>query len=302
MDTHVSLQIEDLPFGGDWPVEMLQLTAGPLMHHYSTVDLGGVLIEFIECAAAVQVRDTHNASYLSFGFVTEGDSHSMFLGHPIEAGDAIVWRPFDPFDYEYVTPTHFKGFIVMVPQEVVEQRGWALAPARLMKADVSGYRALKASCDSLYLGRHRPTRALGHLIVEQIEAAFGPQLTEDTDASAVDASAKVLEIASLARAHLMHLGSEELDHIDDLAEQIGVNRRSLYRAFRQWPGIGPARYSRILRLGAVRRDLLEGKPRSSTVMRAALDHGFRHAGRFANEYRSFFGESPSATLRRGGEE
>ncbi len=171
-----------------------------------------------------------------------------------------------------------------------------------MRADVSSYRALKAHCDSLYSGRIRPTSALGHAIVEQIEVAFGPQLTEDKDASAVDASAKVLEIVSRARTRLLRLGPDEFDHIDDLAVQMGVNRRSLYRAFRQWPGISPARYSRILRLAAARRDLLEGNPRRSTVTSTAMDHGFRHAGRFAIEYRSFFGESPAATLRHNSDQ
>ncbi len=46
--------------------------------------------------------------------------------------------------------------------------------------------------------------------------------------------------------------------------------------------------------------LLTTDPARATVTRIAMDHGFVELGRFAVEYRTAFGESPSATLQRAG--
>ena len=48
----------------------------------------------------------------------------------------------------------------------------------------------------------------------------------------------------------------------------------------------------------VRRALLHADPLISTVTRIVTDHGFWELGRFSVAYRTLFGESPSATLRR----
>ena len=52
------------------------------------------------------------------------------------------------------------------------------------------------------------------------------------------------------------------------------------------------------RLQAVRRHLQRAAAHES-VSSIALHWGFAHLGRFAGDYLRRFGESPSATLRRG---
>ena len=46
------------------------------------------------------------------------------------------------------------------------------------------------------------------------------------------------------------------------------------------------------------RDLVLARDRPARVTDIAMDHGFVHLGRFAEQYRRFFGETPSQTLRR----
>ncbi len=298
LKTHISYQIEELQFGEDWSVDMLQLSAGPLLHRYSTVDLGQVIVEYIQCAASVQVRDIHNVPFLSFGIVTEGEGSPRFLGHPLERGDTIVWRPGDRFDYEYVMPENFSGFVVMVSKETAEQRGWSMSPARFMKASADGFNALKALSDKLVQSTMLRQPHIAFAFLNALEQAFGAQLFKDSKRSPDDDASDVFKIVAHARRHISGLGPEEFDNVDEVARVIGLNRRSLYRAFRIWPGIGPARYSRVLRLAAARRDLLARSQVESSVLQIALDNGFRHTGRFAAEYRDFFCENPAETLRR----
>lgn len=83
----------------------------------------------------------------------------------------------------------------------------------------------------------------------------------------------------------------------DLAQHCGVSERTLNQHFRAFLGVPPMRYMRRLRLAAARRVLLSGESDIS-VTGIAERYAFNHFGRFAEQYRQSFGESPSTTLRR----
>jgi AraC-like DNA-binding protein len=82
-----------------------------------------------------------------------------------------------------------------------------------------------------------------------------------------------------------------------LARKMGVSARALQKAFARSDALPPMTYLRHLRLHRVRSELLEADPRSVTVTAVAGRWGFVHFGRFAQQYRQLFGESPSTTLR-----
>jgi AraC-like DNA-binding protein len=62
--------------------------------------------------------------------------------------------------------------------------------------------------------------------------------------------------------------------------------------------MGPKRYLLLRRMHLARRALRQTAPDPTTVTDIATRFGFWQLGRFAVEYLSLFGESPSATLRR----
>lgn len=84
----------------------------------------------------------------------------------------------------------------------------------------------------------------------------------------------------------------------ELALQLGVSLRSLELAFRACMDVPPARYLRTLRLNRAHDLLLGMDPDEGFVGPVALDLGFFHLSRFAGDYRTLFGESPSETLGR----
>ncbi|MFG2050870.1 AraC family transcriptional regulator [Micromonospora sp. NPDC048935] len=85
--------------------------------------------------------------------------------------------------------------------------------------------------------------------------------------------------------------------VGDVAEALRVSVRTLQDCFRRELRTTPTAYLRACRLDAAHRSLRAAEPGVS-VTAVALRHGFVHLGRFATDYRSRFGESPSATLRR----
>ena len=62
--------------------------------------------------------------------------------------------------------------------------------------------------------------------------------------------------------------------------------------------MSPKRYLLLRRMHLARRALRDSAPTATTVTEIATRHGFWQFGRFAGEYKSLFGEAPSATLYR----
>ena len=85
-------------------------------------------------------------------------------------------------------------------------------------------------------------------------------------------------------------------HISEICAQLNVSRRTLHRAFHEFLGLGPITYLRHRRLCAVHSVLRDSDPKTVTVARIAVQHGFIELGRFSHYYRSLFGEYPSETL------
>lgn len=86
--------------------------------------------------------------------------------------------------------------------------------------------------------------------------------------------------------------------LDTLARELGVSRRGLFRTFRSEMGITPAKYLRLYRLSRAHSELVYADKNHSSVTQTALNWGFGDFGRFAGEYRTYFGELPSNTLAK----
>jgi len=87
-------------------------------------------------------------------------------------------------------------------------------------------------------------------------------------------------------------------YLAEICAATGVSERTMRSCCREHLGIGPVRYLWLRRMHLARAALMKGDPQTTSVTTVAVDHGFWELGRFAVAYRSLFGESPSATLRR----
>jgi AraC-like DNA-binding protein len=85
----------------------------------------------------------------------------------------------------------------------------------------------------------------------------------------------------------------------ELARAAGVSARALQKAFARSSEPPPMTCLRHIRLHRVRAELADAsRATSSTAVTAVAGRwGFVHLGRFAQQYRQLFGETPSQTLR-----
>jgi len=86
--------------------------------------------------------------------------------------------------------------------------------------------------------------------------------------------------------------------IPQLCADIGVPERTLRMCCAEFLGMSPTHYSLLRRLNMARSALRRADPANASVAEIARSCQFHELGRFAVTYRTTFGETPSATLRR----
>ena len=87
-------------------------------------------------------------------------------------------------------------------------------------------------------------------------------------------------------------------YLAEICAATGVSERTLRNCCHEHLGMGPTRFLWLRRMHLTRRALQRADAKTTSVTAIAGDHGFWELGRFSVAYRSLFGESPSATLRR----
>lgn len=94
------------------------------------------------------------------------------------------------------------------------------------------------------------------------------------------------------------LQTDVLQSSADICAALGVSPRLLRECCKAHLGTALSRYTRLHRMQQVHGALRYGDPNSTKIAELAEQHGFHDPGRFANNYRAVYGESPSVTLRR----
>ena len=112
-----------------------------------------------------------------------------------------------------------------------------------------------------------------------------------------DTALQVPQVVRQAEEYIRSHYNEPLS-ISDLTSQCGCSRRVLFSSFKSSRDYTPMEFLREQRFQAVRRKFSESESLSKTISEIAYECGFTHLGRFSEQYRQRFGESPSETFKR----
>jgi AraC-like DNA-binding protein len=86
-------------------------------------------------------------------------------------------------------------------------------------------------------------------------------------------------------------------YLQEICIGLNISAPTLRRCCEEHLGMSPMKYLWLRRMNLV-RDHLQRRHGPTSVTATAMQYGFWHLGRFASEYRTLFGETPSTTLAR----
>lgn len=97
------------------------------------------------------------------------------------------------------------------------------------------------------------------------------------------------------RDFLEHNKHENID-LNNIIQELSISESQLHNAFKSNYGISPKQYHLMLRLNAVRNELLNTSKKYNTVSEVAMKYDFFNMNKFSAMYKKVFAETPSQTL------
>lgn len=85
--------------------------------------------------------------------------------------------------------------------------------------------------------------------------------------------------------------------IATLCNTTGISRRVLELSFRKYTGVSPKQFNTQMRMMGCHRELKKCSHHETSVKQIALDWGFWHMGKFGQDYKRLWGQTPGTTLR-----
>lgn len=106
---------------------------------------------------------------------------------------------------------------------------------------------------------------------------------------------KIPKSVSMVKEFIHRFADKDI-HVSDLIMVAGTSQSTLYREFKTVMHMSPMDYLRDFRLEQVHQ-ALQLQHAHLSISRLAMDWGFKHLGRFAQEYRDKYGCLPSQTVK-----
>ena len=167
----------------------------------------------------------------------------------------------------------------------------ARALSRLRKLHEAASHLAKTAPD--ILGQPEVARAIEQALVEAMVFCLTDGKSQDVR-NVQRGRAKVMQ----RMEEVLMATPEEPLYMAELSAQVGASYWTLRDCCLEYLGMSPKRYLWLRRMHLARRALRRANAEKTTVTEIAFDYGFWELGRFSVAYRSLFGESPSAALRR----
>ena len=287
-----------------WQLDMRQVSSGTLDARIHIGQVGGILATREYWSRGLVASGTTPSGYVALAG-TGSEKTIKWCGEEIDSQRVLCG--IDSAEIDFATPDFEDHWVLLVPERLLLD----YLGERPVEA-LRGQRAL--SCHPSLSAR---LLALASRSCVPAEAANGPNLGRHTTlalrSDLLDAVAQLVtgdlgnQETSSPRGHyqvccraIAYVKSVRMPiTVPELASAVNVKRRTLERAFRRSLGISPYRFLRLHRLNRLHKDLRAGRSQGKTVTALLMDWGFSELGRTAVEYKSLFGESPSATLARG---
>ncbi|WP_419690058.1 helix-turn-helix domain-containing protein [Burkholderia theae] len=293
-----------------WSIRLDQLSPGPFRATLHEIRFDDMQLLRERVNRALLKRGDQCAGSTSFSIPLETAGAGYCDGAPLR--DKALLISSGTSLPELRTPNHQDVVLLTVPTDTLRTLGWLgnhdgdddgtwSTATSILRVPESRYDALKSLLVAGFDAADTYERPLSH---RQARKALRDAILVEL-ADALQAAGPSVRLTPSARRRVVDRVRDLVVSqpgvpltVLDVCHAVGASRRKLQYCFEEILGTHPAWYLRVLRLNAVRRELREQSPASTSVSDVACRWGFWHLSRFATHYRELFGEPPSDTLKR----
>ena len=281
---------------GDSPAELFQCHT-----EHSQLNTASLSRQYHQCGSA--------PTGLTFAFLDEHVKQLNWLNRNVDNTSLLVYR--DQGEIDCVSSQGFRVYTLTYNAEMLQQ-----LEEKLQSSSQTGKLTRASTVLNVDQNRiHRIRNHLKHLVshLQQYPDALGQaslrneleneiprkiiQMLRAGDDKSPIASPRIRSQALKRALEVIDASGHESISIGELCQHCGVSDRTLEHAFRDRFGKTPAAYIKARRLHKVRRRLQELRGTNTRITDVANGWGFWHMGQFAADYRQFFGELPSETVK-----
>jgi AraC family ethanolamine operon transcriptional activator len=280
----------------DSDLEHHQVHHGPFRGELFRAEMKWLIIEGGHYSQTLIVRGGFSPDRITIGIPLSDRETGYVNGMCARAHDLVVFP--EGGEIDYVMPANTKWAAVQLEHEALVAVGVPEQSIERMSviSPLAGQhgRLVRLVCSALD-GHVSPQKeqAFRDALLEELYQALDPDRKKSRCANFYDRAELVRRFERLIESQGVNKYS-----VAELAKTLGVGRRTLEQVFSDYVGLSPARYITMMRLNAIRRELLNACEDNLSVAELAERNGIVHLGRFAADYRRMFGELPSQTLRR----
>lgn len=289
-------------------VEVLPTARGSFVAHAFRVELDRLWVAGAE-ESGPRIRHVAQSPDRAFITFLTGDGPEVRAAGMVMPWAGLLRHPAGHRYHEYTTgPTRWG--VISLPLEEMASTGAAVAqidlapplgPVKVLASitDIDRLRRLHAEIGRLarnapdLIACHEVRRGLGQALFERVLACCtgGEQPAERW-------ADQCHGVVMRRFRRLLEESADRALYIPEVCAAIGVPERTLRLCCQEHLGTSPKRFLMLRRLHLAQRALLAATAAETGVTEVATRFGFWHFGRFAGTYRTIFGESPAATLRR----
>jgi AraC-like DNA-binding protein len=131
---------------------------------------------------------------------------------------------------------------------------------------------------------------------EEIEAEMLEELFSCMYTAPAEKKRKKFQIKEVR--DLLHANIDKSVDIGTIFDEFKLGESQLYELFKKEYGVTPKRYLRLLRFNAIKKELLQTDPDSTTIAKIAKKYHISQMGHFSTAYKELFSETPSQTFHK----
>lgn len=288
--------------------ELRQMTGGPFRGVVEVASLDSLKIMRVVVNQVIRARGSVGANTVLLSLLTPLNEEAIWRGQRLRSGDLNLNGPSSQIDHRTGRP--YDDLTIILKADRLQEAGETLLSGEIgtclerhawVRPASKPFTALESAARTIFdlvrlqspllASPGESARLEDALLAHAVAALRGERASADARAQPnrrrVVRRAEEFMLANLRRHVLM----------TELCRELGVSERTLRYAFGDIFGTSPLAYFKMLKLNAIRREIVRASS-GAGVQEVARQWGVVHLGNFAADYKRLFGEAPSVARWR----